>query len=58
MFDSVETAVGAFKRGELIVVMDDETRENEGDLLMAAEFATPEKVWSIRILFKSSTYNI
>ncbi len=44
VFDSVETAVAAFKRGELIVVMDDETRENEGDLLMAAEFATPEQV--------------
>jgi 3,4-dihydroxy 2-butanone 4-phosphate synthase/GTP cyclohydrolase II len=44
IFDSVETAVAAFKRGELLVVMDDESRENEGDLLMAAEFATPEQV--------------
>jgi hypothetical protein len=44
VFDSVATAVAALKRGELLVVMDDETRENEGDLLMAAEFATPEKV--------------
>lgn len=44
VFDPVETAVAAIKNGELIVVMDDETRENEGDLLMAAEFATPEKV--------------
>jgi len=44
VFDSVETAVAAFKRGELLVVMDDENRENEGDLLMAAEFATPEQV--------------
>lgn len=44
VFDSVETAVAAFKRGELVVVMDDESRENEGDLLMAAEFATPEQV--------------
>jgi len=44
VFDSIEVAVAAFKRGELLVVMDDETRENEGDLLMAAEFATPEKM--------------
>lgn len=44
VFDSVATAIQAFKRGELLVVMDDESRENEGDLLMAAEFATPEKV--------------
>jgi len=43
-FDTIEAAVAALKRGELIVVMDDESRENEGDLLMAAEFATPEKV--------------
>jgi 3,4-dihydroxy 2-butanone 4-phosphate synthase/GTP cyclohydrolase II len=44
VFDPIDTAVAALKNGELIVVMDDETRENEGDLLMAAEFATPEKV--------------
>jgi len=44
VFDPVETAVDALKRGEVLVVMDDEDRENEGDLLMAAEFATPEKV--------------
>lgn len=44
VFDSIENAVEAFKRGEFVVVMDDETRENEGDLLLAAEFVTPEKV--------------
>jgi len=44
VFDSVEAAVAAVRRGELIVVMDDESRENEGDLLMAAEFATPEQI--------------
>eukprot|EP00026_Physarum_polycephalum_P004128 Phypoly_transcript_04145.p1 GENE.Phypoly_transcript_04145~~Phypoly_transcript_04145.p1 ORF type:complete len:633 (+),score=53.28 Phypoly_transcript_04145:205-2103(+) len=44
VFDPVETAVDALKRGEILVVMDDENRENEGDLLMGAEFATPEKV--------------
>jgi 3,4-dihydroxy 2-butanone 4-phosphate synthase/GTP cyclohydrolase II len=46
VFDPVETAVDALKRGEVLVVMDDENRENEGDLLMAAEFATPEKVYT------------
>ena len=30
--------------GEIIVVVDDEDRENEGDLIMAAEHATPEKI--------------
>ena len=35
---------GAFARGEILVVVDDEDRENEGDLIMAAEFATPESV--------------
>lgn len=44
VFDSIEKSVEAFRRGELVVVMDDETRENEGDLLLAAEFATPEKM--------------
>ncbi len=41
-FDSIEDAVAAIGRGEIIVVVDDEDRENEGDLIMAAEFATPD----------------
>ncbi len=40
----IEDAVAAIGRGEMIVVVDDEDRENEGDLIMAAEFATPEKI--------------
>ena len=40
----IEEAIAAIGRGEMVVVMDDEDRENEGDLVMAAEFATPEKV--------------
>ncbi len=40
----VEEAVAAIARGEVIVVVDDENRENEGDLVMAAQFATPEHV--------------
>jgi 3,4-dihydroxy 2-butanone 4-phosphate synthase / GTP cyclohydrolase II len=43
-FAQIEEAVEAFARGEILVVVDDEDRENEGDLIMAAEFATPEKV--------------
>ena len=40
----VEEAVAAIARGEIVVVVDDENRENEGDLVMAAQFATPEHV--------------
>jgi len=42
--DNIEKAVAAIARGEIVVVVDDEDRENEGDLIMAAEFATPEKI--------------
>ncbi len=40
----IEKAIAAIARGEIVVVVDDEDRENEGDLIMAAEFATPEKI--------------
>lgn len=40
--ESVELAIAAVARGELIVVVDDESRENEGDFIMAADKATPE----------------
>jgi len=43
-FAKVEDAVAAIGRGEIVVVVDDEDRENEGDLIMAAEFATPEAI--------------
>jgi 3,4-dihydroxy 2-butanone 4-phosphate synthase/GTP cyclohydrolase II len=43
-FADVEKAIAAIGRGEIVVVVDDEDRENEGDLIMAAEFATPEKI--------------
>ncbi len=41
---SVEEAVAAIADGQLVVVVDDDDRENEGDLIMAAAKATPEKV--------------
>jgi 3,4-dihydroxy 2-butanone 4-phosphate synthase / GTP cyclohydrolase II len=43
-FDPVTDAIEAVGRGEVVVVVDDEDRENEGDLIMAAEFVTPEKI--------------
>ncbi|MBO7421353.1 MAG: GTP cyclohydrolase II [Spirochaetaceae bacterium] len=44
VFDSVEKAIVDLKQGKLIIVTDDEARENEGDFICAAEFATPENV--------------
>ena len=43
-FDTVEEAIEAVKKGSMIVIADDESRENEGDLICAAEFASPENV--------------
>ncbi len=43
-FDTVEQAIDAIKRGEFVVVVDDEDRENEGDLIIAAEKMTPDKM--------------
>ena len=42
--DTVERAIAALGRGEMIIVTDDEGRENEGDLVMDAAFANPEAV--------------
>jgi len=43
-FDSVESAIADIAAGRLVIVTDDENRENEGDLIMAATKATPETV--------------
>lgn len=43
-FDSVEECLAALARGEIVVVTDDEDRENEGDCICAARFATPSNV--------------
>src|SRR4029079_11373110 len=40
----VEAVIAAFARGELVVVTDDDDRENEGDLFIAASLCTPEKM--------------
>jgi 3,4-dihydroxy 2-butanone 4-phosphate synthase / GTP cyclohydrolase II len=43
-FDTVQSATKSFKKGEIIIVTDDESRENEGDLILAAEKATVKKI--------------
>ena len=43
-FAPIEEAIAAIARGEIVVVVDDEDRENEGDLIVAAEMMTPEKM--------------
>lgn len=43
-FDSIESAVAAIQNGHIVIVVDDEDRENEGDLIMAAQFATPDAI--------------
>ncbi|HVJ23717.1 MAG TPA: 3,4-dihydroxy-2-butanone-4-phosphate synthase, partial [Burkholderiales bacterium] len=39
----VAEVVGAIRAGEIVILVDDEDRENEGDLVFAAEFVTPDK---------------
>jgi len=41
-FDKIEDAISSIKNGEMVVVLDDEDRENEGDLVCSAELVTPE----------------
>src|SRR5881275_2623867 len=43
-FTDVPTAIEEIRAGRMIVVVDDEDRENEGDLVLAAEFVTPEAI--------------
>jgi 3,4-dihydroxy 2-butanone 4-phosphate synthase/GTP cyclohydrolase II len=44
MFDKIEEAIEEIKAGKMVIVVDDEDRENEGDFIMAADFITPEAV--------------
>jgi len=43
-FDSIDAALADLKAGRVVVVVDDENRENEGDLICAAQFATPDTI--------------
>ena len=44
IFSSVEAVLEDIAAGKMVILLDDEDRENEGDLVMAAQFATPEAV--------------
>src|SRR3954466_12316062 len=44
VFSPIEEAIEEIRRGRMVVVCDDEDRENEGDLTLAAQFATPEAI--------------
>ena len=49
-FDDMDEALAAFRTGEFLLVMDDEGRENEGDLIIAASAITTEKMaWFIKV---------
>ena len=43
-FNSIESVVADLRRGRMVIVVDDADRENEGDLIMAGQFVTPEAV--------------
>src|SRR6187399_1056551 len=43
-FDAIESVVGDLRKGKMVIVVDDADRENEGDLIMAAEKVTPQAV--------------
>ncbi len=43
-FSTIEEAIEDIRQGKMVVVVDDENRENEGDLTMAAQFVTPEAI--------------
>lgn len=42
--ESIDRVIAAFKKGDIVIVTDDDSRENEGDLIVAAEFCTTEKM--------------
>lgn len=44
LFDSMEDILDAMRRGEMVLITDDENRENEGDVICAAESCTPEQI--------------
>ena len=44
MFSNIEKIIEDVKIGKPVIVVDDESRENEGDLIVAAQFGTPEVI--------------
>jgi len=43
-FNTIDEAIKDIKQGKMVVVVDDEDRENEGDLIMAAQKVTPQSI--------------
>ena len=43
-FDTIESAIKDIRNGKMVIVVDDEDRENEGDFIMAADKVTPEAI--------------
>ena len=43
-FDSIQSAIADIKKGRMVILVDDEDRENEGDFVMAADKVTPEAI--------------
>ena len=43
-FSTIKKAIQDISNGKMVIVVDDEDRENEGDLIMAADFATPDAI--------------
>lgn len=44
LFDPIEDIIEAIRAGEMVIITDDEDRENEGDLVLAAQMATPDRI--------------
>ena len=65
-FNTIEEAIADFKAGKMVIAVDDDDLENEGSLLVAGEFATPEVInfmatekidHSLNLLNFESSYN-
>ena len=54
-FSSIPEAVEAIGRGEVVIVLDDEHRENEGDYICAAELATAESINLVTVSYTHLT---
>ena len=44
LFDSIDSVIADLRKGKMVIVVDDEDRENEGDLIMAGEHVTPSDI--------------
>ena len=56
-FSNVESAISAIRRGEIVIVLDAEDRENEGDLVCAADSVTPELPMYLRVACTARTFS-